>query len=208
MKHDSKIWDRVAPGYFKRPIADPETYEEKLRLTREYLTSEMEVLEFGCGTGGTAIRHAPHVKHMHAVDISGAMLEIAKEQARTAEVGNIMFERIDIADYQAGSESYDVVLGMSILHLVEDPAEIISRVHRWLKPGGVFVSSTACLGDKMGWFRYVGPVGRMLGRLPYVKVFKASYLVDEITRTGFQIEADWRPEGGPAVFIIARKARL
>ena len=41
----------------------------------------MEVLEFGCGTGGTAIIHAPYVKHIRAIDISGNMIAIAKGKA-------------------------------------------------------------------------------------------------------------------------------
>jgi cyclopropane fatty-acyl-phospholipid synthase-like methyltransferase len=44
----------------------------------------MELLEFGCGTGGTAIIHAPHVKHIRAIDISPRMIEIAKSRAEAA----------------------------------------------------------------------------------------------------------------------------
>ncbi len=205
MKHDHKIWDRYAAGYFKRPIANPEVYEEKLRMTREHLKPDMDVLEFGCGTGGTAIRHSPHVHHIQAVDISEAMLDIGRQQVEEDGIKNVWFERADIAEYEASPESYDAVLGLSILHLLEDPAETIASVYRWLKPGGMFVSSTACLGDKMGWFRYVAPVGRALGRIPYVNVFKADYLVDELAAAGFLIETHWQPEGSMGVFVIARK---
>lgn len=208
MKHDPKIWDRYAAGYYKRPIADPEVYEEKLRMTREHLKPDMDLLEFGCGTGGTAIRHAPHVHHIQAVDISEAMLDIGREQAAEAGVKNVWFERADIAEYEAAPNSYGAVLALSILHLVEDPVEIIARVNRWLKPGGVFVSSTACLGDKMGWFRYFGPLGRALGRIPYVNVFKADYLVDVLVAGGFEVETHWQPKGSVAVFVIARKPML
>ncbi len=36
----------------------------------------------------------------------------------------------------------DMVLGLSILHLLENKAEVMAKVHRMLKPGGVFVAST------------------------------------------------------------------
>jgi cyclopropane fatty-acyl-phospholipid synthase-like methyltransferase len=38
--------------------------------------TDMEVLEFGCGTGSTAIVHAPHVKELRAIDISEKMIGI------------------------------------------------------------------------------------------------------------------------------------
>jgi len=39
-------------------------------------------LEFGCGTGSTALLHASFVKHMTATDISDEMIEIAKQKAK------------------------------------------------------------------------------------------------------------------------------
>ena len=38
----------------------------------------MEVLEFGCGTGSTALTLAPNVRHIQATDVSPKMLEIAR----------------------------------------------------------------------------------------------------------------------------------
>jgi len=51
MHKPSKFWDWIAVRYSKSPIADPESYEEKLHITRKYLQPHMEILEFGCGTG-------------------------------------------------------------------------------------------------------------------------------------------------------------
>lgn len=51
MERTIRFWDRIAEKYAKQPIANPEAYEEKLRLTRRRLTPDSSVLEFGCGTG-------------------------------------------------------------------------------------------------------------------------------------------------------------
>ena len=56
-----KFWDKHAEGYSKRPVDDEESYQKKLQITRDYFRPDMEVLEFGCGTGTTAISHAPYV---------------------------------------------------------------------------------------------------------------------------------------------------
>ncbi len=58
------FWDRIAERYAKQPIADEAAYQKKLQVTRDYFRPDMAVLEFGCGTGSTAIAHAPYVKHV------------------------------------------------------------------------------------------------------------------------------------------------
>ncbi len=204
--HDSKFWDRIAKKYYERPIDNPAAYEEKLRLTRQHLNSDMDLLEFGCGTGGTAIKHAPHVRHIEAMDISEPMLEIARRQAAEQGVENVDFKRGDIADFDTAPQSYDAILGLSILHLVRDPAEISKRAHRWLKPGGVFVTSTACIGDKMGWMKFIAPIGQAFGKMPYLNIFKEPDLLAFMTDAGFTIETNWRPEKSMAVFLICKKS--
>ncbi|MCB1719845.1 MAG: SAM-dependent methyltransferase, partial [Candidatus Competibacteraceae bacterium] len=90
--------------------------------------------------------------------------------------------------------------------LVEDNDAVIRKVFGLLKPGGIFVSSTACIGSGMGFLRYVVPIFRLLGKAPYVAVFTSDELMDAIRSAGFDIEFQWQPAGKMAVpFIIARK---
>ncbi|MEM6850274.1 MAG: class I SAM-dependent methyltransferase [Pseudomonadota bacterium] len=205
MTDETKFWDKMAERYFAKPISNPEVYEEKLRLTQALMHPDMEVFELGCGTGGTAIRHSGFVKHIRATDVSEAMLTIARRQAEEAGVQNVVFERIEISGHDEAPDTYDMVLGLSILHLLRNPEDIMRRIYRWLKPGGYFVSSTACLGDKMPWFRFVGPIGRAIGIMPYVNVFKAEKLIADFNEAGFAIATNWRPDGGLGVFVIAQK---
>ena len=140
MTTSAKFWDKTAERYSKKPIADEAVYQQKLELTREYLRPDMEVLEFGCGTGGTAIAHAPFVKHILATDISSKMIDIANRKLAAEDVENVTFEQSTIEDLHVAEQSFDAVLGLSILHLLEDKEDVITRVHRMLKPGGVFVA--------------------------------------------------------------------
>ena len=64
------FWDRHAPKYAKKPIADVTAYEEKLRCVTSLLKPTDRVLEIGCGTGGTARKIAPVVAHVTATDLS------------------------------------------------------------------------------------------------------------------------------------------
>ena len=205
MSHPHSFWDNLAERYSKKPVADEAAYQRKLDVTRGYLRPDMEVMEFGCGTGTTAIAHAPHVSHILATDISAKMIEIAGNKAAAAGIANVTFEQADIEGYSAPDGSFDAVMGHSILHLVEDRDPVIAKVFRMLKPGGVFVTNTACLGDRMKFFRYVGPVGRFFGLMPMVRVFSIGELTESLVRAGFSIDYKWKPEKGQSVFIVAKK---
>ena len=162
MVKPSRFWDWHAKGYAKRPVADEAAYQQKLKVTRDYLAPDMEVLELGCGTGTTALIHAPFVKHITGVDISRNMLEIARAKAESGNVKNVTFQQSSIDDLKAPVAGFDVVMGHSILHLLENKEAIIAKVNQMLKPGGVFVSSTVCLGGRVPVLRAILPVGRFL----------------------------------------------
>ena len=207
MKNPTKFWDRIARRYSEKPVADEASYQKKLQVTREYFRPDMKVLEFGCGTGSTAIAHAPYVRHIRATDISAKMIGIAQRRADEQQVGNVTFEQATIEELNVPDQSLDAVLGLSILHLLEDREAAIAKVHRMLKPGGVFVTSTACLGDRMKFFKFIGPIGSFFGLIPMVKVFSVAELVDSLTAADFEIDHQWQPDKSIAVFIVAKKAR-
>ena len=203
---NARFWDRIARKYSRQPVADEAAYQHKLELTQRYLKADTEVLEIGCGTGSTALVHAAHVAHIRAVDISHEMLEIAREKARNARVNNVTFERGTLETIEVAPQSIDVLLALSVLHLLDDPDAAIRRIHDLVKPGGVVVSSTACLSDS--WLRYLGlvlPVGRWLGKLPMVRILSADRLTSWFRQAGFQIEYEWRPKPTAALFVVARK---
>ena len=152
MKNFAKFWDRIAPSYSRRPVADEAAYQHKLEKTREYLTPEMSVFEFGCGTGTTGIHHAPYVKSVRAIDVSKNMIDIARGKAAAKNIGNVEFEVAGIEESSLRDNEYDVVMAHSILHLLTDVEPVLAKIHRTLKPGGVFVSST-CVRVTRSWQR-------------------------------------------------------
>jgi ubiquinone/menaquinone biosynthesis C-methylase UbiE len=210
MARPSKFWDRHAKGYAKRPVADEAAYQKKMKVTQDYLRPDMDVLEFGCGTGTTALIHTPFVRHIRAIDISGKMLEIARAKAEAGDIKNVTFERASIEELAAADATYDAVMGHSILHLLEDKKSAIASAHRMLKLGGVFITSTACLGGMTPalrvMLRVILPVGRLSGLLPLVKFFTEGELERDLTEAVFRIDYLWQPVKGKSVFIAARKA--
>jgi ubiquinone/menaquinone biosynthesis C-methylase UbiE len=205
MEQSTRFWDKIADRYAKMPIADEAAYQQKLDITRTYLRPEMEVLEIGCGTGSTALLHAPYVQRIRAIDFSANMIQIARNKAADQGITNVEFEQVAIADLQIPDQSLDVVLGMSILHLLEDKEAVIAQVYRLLKPGGVFVTSTTCLGDFAWYLKFAMPVLGWLGMVPLLKVLTMQDLVNSFTQAGFVIDHQWHPGKGKAVFIVAQK---
>lgn len=195
----------MARRYSKSAIADEASYQIKLEKTREYMNAETEVLEFGCGTGSTAILHAPFVKHIHATDISDKMLNFAREKKAAQNISNVDFECTSIEELDAENHRYDMILGLNILHLLTDKDAAISKAFELLRPGGTFVSSTVLMAEMNPIFRIILPIGRTFGLLPILTFFNADGLVASLTNAGFAIEHQWNPGKPTSVFIIARK---
>lgn len=204
-RESARFWDRIADRYSRKPVPDEAVYQRKLAITRDYLSPDMDVLEIGCGTGSTAIAHAPHVRHVRGVDVSPRMVEIATAKARAAGVANVSFEAASLEQISADKNDRDAVLALSLLHLIDDWQGAVAKIASMLKPGGLFVSNTGCLADRMAWFKLVVPIGRLVGLMPLIRVFSQRDLERCLVANGFDIEYRWRPDDGTAVFIVARK---
>lgn len=201
----SYFWDRVADKYAQKAVANEDVYQQKLARTRAFLTPASQVLEIGCGTGSTALTLAPHAGHIRALDLSKRMLEIAREKAQTQKIDNVVFEHSDVDQLKDLQESYDMVLAHNILHLLDDKDKTIQQIHHLLKPGGIFISSTACLGKGFIWLWPIMRIASFFNKIPLVRFFTRSHLEKSIKRTGFDIEESLKPGKMQAVFIIARK---
>jgi len=204
VNRETTFWNKRADKYSRRPISDEAAYQKKLEITLKYFQPDMEVLEIGCGSGTTAIAHAPFVRHIRATDLSTRMVEIAKDKAKAAGIDNVTFEALSVDALDVPGASIDAVMAHNILHLLEDKERAIADIHTMLKPGGVFVTSTACIGDMMLPLRLIIPVGRFLRLFPLVKVFSVAELKGTLENAGFEIDYEWQPKKSAAAFIICR----
>lgn len=204
MKASKEFWDKSASRYAKSRIRDEAVYQKKLAITQEYFHPDCSVLEFGCGTGSTALIHAPYVKQIVATDLSDKMLEIAELKARDAGIENISFRQGTLESLNLEAERFDAVLGLNVLHLIENVDATLSRVHELLKPGGIFVSSTALVGEISVLWRLLIPLMQLVGLAPYVNVFGKKELLAKLTNAGFSIDREWQPNKS-SIFVVAKK---
>ena len=144
-----KFWDKVSDKYDKTEKRLEIIFHKVLENTKKYLTAGDVVLDFGCGTGTMTVEIARHVKEIHAIDISSKMLEYAKQNVIERHIENVNFIQATLFDTPYEKESFDVILAFGILHLLKDNRQIIQKIGELLKPGGLLISSTPCLAEKM-----------------------------------------------------------
>lgn len=197
------FWDRVARRYIANPVSDVAAYQRKLDLTRAWLTPDTEVLEIGAGSGATARQHAPYVRHIDCIDYSAGMVAHQRAEAEKAGLTNITVTQSSLSDWPQ-DRRYDVILAMSVLHLLPDRRAGLARIGAMLRLGGIFVSSTACLGA-VSPLRPLIALPSALGLLPRVGFFGVEVLLAEMRDAGLTVVSQWQPKARAAHFIVARK---
>lgn len=206
MARGALLFNLMAERYARAPIADMEAYEKKLSITRKYLKPEHSMFEFGCGTGSTALLHAPYVQRIYSTDYAKKMIEIANRKKAEQGIDNVEFAVDDITTQDIGRASYDVVLALNILHLMEDVETAIQKSWEILKPGGYFVSSSVCMSKPGGIWGILIPLMGSTGLFPRLKGFSKKELLQFHADAGFEILEEYDPDSDlPSVFLVAQK---
>ena len=185
MMSAAAFWDRTASKYATRPIDDIPAYEATLERTRSFLHQDDRILEIGCGTGSTAILLAPSVRHVTATDISGKMIAIAQNKLADGP-DNITFQQAT-ALTRLPDAPYDAICGFNILHLVEDLPQVLAHLKSSVRPGGLVITKTPCLGGMNKGLRLLVRLMRLVGKAPYVNIFTIAELEQAFTAAGFEL---------------------
>ncbi|WP_430474729.1 class I SAM-dependent methyltransferase [Thalassospira lucentensis] len=205
MKRSDTFWDSAADKYARKPVGDEAAYAKTLERTREHLSPTTHILEIGCGTGTTALKLAADVAEITATDISGRMIEIAQGKATGQKIENVTFRKATLDNLSQDDTRYDVVAGFNVLHLIDDPKAAVGSIHALLKPGGLFISKTPCLAEKMPLLRPLIWCMQKVGLAPLVHFIGYVELDDMIRDAGFEIiESGVYPAKTGSRFIVAK----
>jgi ubiquinone/menaquinone biosynthesis C-methylase UbiE len=182
-----KFWNLIASRYAASPINDRPAYETKIQKIKTYLTPEKVVLDIGCGTGTQCDDIADNVKQVTGIDISSKLLAIAEQRRAERKLDNVEYLQTSLFDERFQPGSFDVVMAFFVLHFFEDIDAVFKRIYDLLKPYGLFVSETACIGEKnitMGkLLRFAGH----LGLIPKIKLLTTRQLEQALENNGFTI---------------------
>ncbi len=201
-----RFWDRIAADYAKKPVPDEAAYERTLERVRSHLTPTDRVLELGCGTGTTALKLAPHARELLGTDYSSEMIAIALAKSRARALAHVSFRACTAHEPELGTPPFDVVIAMNLLHLLRDVPAELRRIAELVRPGGLFISKTPCVGDQGLAPRLVVPLLRAVGRAPYVNFVTESSLTGDLTSAGFELlETGMYPKKSRSFFVVARR---
>ena len=96
-----------------------------------------DVLDLGCGYGWHC-RYAAERGAKSVLGIDQSELMLAEAQKRNAAPG-ISYRRCSLQDYEYPADACDLVVSNLVLHYVADLDDIYRRIHRTLRPRGVFL---------------------------------------------------------------------
>ncbi|MFD0773141.1 methyltransferase domain-containing protein [Streptomonospora algeriensis] len=117
---------------------------ESILSAADGLTADLRrgirVADIGCGTGHSTVVLAREFPESTFVgyDWSEDALAAGRAEAAEAELANVRFEKLDIAQLP-DDPPFHAVVGFDVIHDQVDPAGVLGRVHRALVPGGVFL---------------------------------------------------------------------
>jgi len=184
-KSPEKFWDLISTKYAASPISDMTAYETKIEKIKSYLSPDDVVLDIGCGTGTQCGDLAGNVKQVTGIDISSKLLTIAEQRKAERKLDNIEFIKTSLYDERLKVDSFDIVMAFYVLHFFEDLDAVVKRVHALLKPGGLFISETACLGEKSKTANKLLRFAGHLGFLPKINLLTTRQLQQVMEQTGF-----------------------
>ena len=124
------------------------------------------VLDIGCGFGPTTLAAARIAKEVVGVDLSGALLSLARERADLQGLTNVTFEKADVQVHDFASPDFDVAISRFGVMFFDDPVAAFANIASALRPGGrlAFVAWANVLDND--WVAVPGAAAAQFVELP------------------------------------------
>jgi ubiquinone/menaquinone biosynthesis C-methylase UbiE len=134
-------WDQV-PGRVK--VAQDISQSMIQEIT---LTPEMDVLDFGCGTGLLTFALQPFVRSITGVDSSQGMLDVFKTKIKEQNLINVKAEYIDLDKGDVLMGSYHLIVSSMTLHHIKNITPLLKQFYSILLPSGQLAIADLDLDD-------------------------------------------------------------
>lgn len=171
------------------------------------LSPQMDVLDYGCGTGLLAMQLQPHVHSVCGADSSPAMLAVLQDKIATLKPGNVSTQLVDFERGAHASGDYDLIVSSMVTHHILDTAALFREWKRLLRPHGQIAFADldsedgSFHGDNTGVF-HLGFDRAKLRELLLATGFSS---VSDSTAASVHKEVDGQPLEFPIFLIVANK---
>ncbi len=141
--HGTSRFERAAARWEEKPRRIDRTRDVAEAIREAVaLSPEMTALEIGCGSGLVTMALCEDLGTIVALDTSEEALKALQAKIDDMGVSNITPLRLDLTVDPLPDLQVDVIFSSMALHHVADPARMIERAARLLRPGGVM-----CIAD-------------------------------------------------------------
>jgi ubiquinone/menaquinone biosynthesis C-methylase UbiE len=134
MKRD---FDKVAVSWDDDPRRVKLAGDLARTIMREVeLTRDMDLLDFGCGTGLISLHLQSHVRSLRVVDTSPVMLEVFQGKLKERGITNVSTVLLDSAKETRIDGKFHLIVSGMTLHHIQDVEALFKEFFRILLPGG------------------------------------------------------------------------
>ena len=206
MGMNEEYWNKRAVSYDDQVMDKyADAYEETIERSLAYCKEDDEMLEIACGTGIMTLALAEKIRDITAVDISEEMIRKLRDKAGDSCEG-LTVMHADVFDQRLDGRHFDVIAAFNLLLYIEDIEGMLGRILSLLKPGGIFLSATDCVGGLDTTDAEEKRKRVEKGELSFVGSFIPEELEGAIEKAGFDIiESRNVHKGTPNQFIAAKK---
>jgi tRNA (cmo5U34)-methyltransferase len=99
-------------------------------------TQEMDLLDYGCGTGLLCRFLLPHVRSVTGVDSSRGMFDLLQKRIEREQLEHLRAVRLDLEESPPLEEQFGVIVTSMTMHHVRNTTRVINSFHQMLRPGG------------------------------------------------------------------------
>lgn len=106
------------------------------------ISSGMRVVDIGCGSGEVSLLLAKIVGEsgqVFGIDMDAQALITARMRAHDNNLSNITFMQSDLSRSLPELDSFDAAVGRRVLMYLPNPIDVIRRIIKVLRPGGIVV---------------------------------------------------------------------
>ena len=137
IKKNLKYWE----GNDTISLIDQNLKKLEIDFISQYLKPGFEVLDMGCGDGITAVKIAPLVRSVVAVERSNHLKNIARGNAAKANVKNMIVQEGDILTFKCGKKFDAVITERVVINLPSWKLQrkAIENIYKYLKVGGLYI---------------------------------------------------------------------
>lgn len=164
------------------------------------------LLDAGCGDGFYLVEAARRGAQVNGVDISEAMLIVARRRASDAGV-NVELHRGDIEALPFEDDTFHIVTAITVLCFVPDPRQAVDEMARVLTPGGrLVIGELGRWNTWAAWRRLRGWLGSKTWQR--ATFHSGRQLIDLVEAAGLEVEdvrgAIYYPPSGLAARLFSR----